>query len=436
MSGIVVRFSKECEEEKRYIIHVLLGEFLGLEYQIELAEIQDYEIHINDKTLRIRDELFHHFPDYLTPEAIPAEVKRYKGVPILYGKPEICQEGEGIECLIDIFGSSFFMLSRFEERITPKRDEFGRFPESEVFCIKHGFAHQPVVNYYAEWLWEMLAQAGFRGERKKWDYRLLLTHDIDSLYFWSKATWWRRFSKAWGQYHNYKQALKELLVYLGVRIGALKDPWDKFDYFMNIARKLNTKAHFFFMSGGCSEFDNRYAIGEAKGAISKILHQGHIVGIHPSYNSYNSPMMLEREKRALGEASQSDILCGRQHYLRFNLPLTWRLWEEAGMEWDSTMGFSEYVGFRCGVCYPFSVFDVEQKRHLKLIERSLVIMDCALPREKENDRATMRVCARNLTSECKKFGGEMVILWHNSSFSHYDWAGHDDMYEALLDEIL
>ncbi len=437
MSEILIRFSNICEAEKRYVFDVVFGEFLGLKYKIEIDTINDYEISFDDKKVIIKDELFSRFPRYLTHDSIPKNIKYFREIPILYGEPNIRYSERECVCDIDLIGSIFFMLSRFEESLEHDADKFGRFKEAEMLCIKYKFSHLPVVNYYTQWLWELVQYLEPKAAKKRHSYSILPTHDIDEFFFYTRDSLLRRMQRAIKLYGNYKQAFAELKEFVKIKLGIQKDPYDKFDYFMNLSEKYGTKSHFFFMSGGRTRYDNRYHINapNVKKMMKKIKHREHFIGIHPSYDSYNNFEMLRDEKEALKQASKTPITSGRQHYLRFDTPLTWQLWEQNQMVWDSSMGFAESVGFRCGVCYPFSVFDVKEQKHLKLIEHPLIIMDCALPRSKDDHRAEFVGCVRNLSDEVRKFEGEMVVLWHNSSFSFYDWAGHDDMYETLLSII-
>ena len=66
---------------------------------------------------------------------------------------------------------------------------------------------------------------------------------------------------------------------------------------------------------------------------------------------------------------------GRQHYLRWENPETWRACEDAGLAHDSTLGFSAGSGFRTGACVDHPVFDLRARRALRLRERPLVVMD-------------------------------------------------------------
>ncbi len=68
---------------------------------------------------------------------------------------------------------------------------------------------------------------------------------------------------------------------------------------------------------------------------------------------------------------------GRQHYLRWNAPATWRNYAEAGLDYDTTLSYADHAGFRCGTCHPFPVFDVERNTALDLLEYPLIVREFA-----------------------------------------------------------
>ena len=72
-----------------------------------------------------------------------------------------------IECGIDIFASSFFMLTRWEEYVNKIRDMHNRFPAYASLACKNNFLDRPIVNEYVEMLWNMLKFLGCKQEKKK-----------------------------------------------------------------------------------------------------------------------------------------------------------------------------------------------------------------------------------------------------------------------------
>ncbi len=98
-------------EERRYILDVLLGEFLGLDYGVEIHDQRDYHLLLrNGKTLIIEDHLFSTTSDYLNAKYIPEKIDKVwspfsfeTDVPILYGR-DLWQVEEGsIRCGLDLF---------------------------------------------------------------------------------------------------------------------------------------------------------------------------------------------------------------------------------------------------------------------------------------------------------------------------------------------
>ena len=96
---------------------------------------------------------------------------------------------------------------------------------------------------------------------------------------------------------------------------------------------------------------------------------------------------------------------GRQHYLQWVNPATWRNWDGAGLDYDCTLGYGDAVGFRTGTCREYPVFDLLRRRPLGLRERPFQVMDVtlfgylALP----PDRALDAVLA--IARECRRYRG-------------------------------
>jgi len=192
------------------------------------------------------------------------------------------------------------------------------------------------------------------------------------------------------------------------------------------------------MSGGNSIFDNNYKINDAKYIIKKIESNNHIIGFHASYNSYNNLELWQKEKDKIEEVCKLKVFEGRQHYLRFEVPYTWRIWDKNNMKVDSTCGYADVEGFRCGTGDEFFVFDVLKRKKLKLKERSLIIMEGTL--NGKNYRNLSKEEAMEIINYyfniTKKYHSTITLLWHNSSFDTVgNWKGWGDVYERIFDNI-
>lgn len=441
---IEITISDNYTAEKSYILTVIFKHFLGLDILITLDDVTDYVIVLNDKKkIKIRDEFFGslHGSSYLNVKNIPRSVAYVKNqfseksLPVIYGTDELITTENEITCGIDIFASSFFMLTRWEEYVNQVRDVFNRFPAKASLAYNEGFLDRPVVNEYVEMLWNMLKYLGIKQERKQRNFEMMLTHDVDFTYRWDNP---QRFLRIVAGDLLKRRSLREAMTtfssYYSVKRGTTRDPFDNFDWLMDLSEKRNIQSRFYFMSGGETKFDNHYNIYSEKTTeiIKNIKKRGHIIGFHPSFNTYNNADLWKYEKEKLENVLQSPITEGRQHYLRFEAPITWQIWEDNNMVLDCTVGYADKEGFRCGCCYPFPVFDVISRKTLKLMEYPLIVMEGTFVTYQSIEPRNMFDKVLKLMRTVKEYNGTFVFLWHNSSFNSPTYAEYQYIYEEIL----
>lgn len=432
--------------ERNYIVEILFGEFLGLEFQVRVGKENCKVLLENGNELIIEDHFFSEFSndlDYLEIENIPSKVEYVKAdfvvekdIPVIFGNSNLDISLSSIVCGIDIFASSFFMLTRWEEYVNTSRDNHNRFPVSASLAFKFGFLNRPVVNEYTELLWNMLDYLGLQQQRKQRNYSMTLTHDVDVLLRYRSL---RSFlSEVGGDFIKRRaplQGLSKLIEYGQIKPGVRKDPFDTFDYLMDVSERNGMKSNFFFMATGQSKYDNHYRLagGATKRIIKNIKARGHLIGMHPTYNAYNDSLQFEQEKMELESVVGQEVVFGRQHYLRFGVPTTWQLWDDQGMEWDSTLTYAEKEGFRCGVCFEFSVFNVLTRQKLTLLEKPLIVMEASfIGYQPDVSPVRMEHKIEKLIKRVKKYNGNFVFLWHNSSFNTKQMDNYQSVFEKVL----
>jgi hypothetical protein len=166
--------------------------------------------------------------------------------------------------------------------------------------------------------------------------------------------------------------------------------------------------------------------------LERVHERGHGIGFHPSYDTFVDEGLWEHEKHRLSTVSPQRVSVGRQHYLRFQAPDTWQLWENHGMDWDSTVGYADYEGFRCGTCYDYRVFNFRTRRTLRLRELPLIAMDATLARYRGLAAPQCRAQLNKLVNEVRKHRGTFVLLWHNSNLTAAEWGSYRDVYREAI----
>jgi hypothetical protein len=435
--------------ERRWIAEVLLKEFLGLDFVLVARPDLEGEIVIGDDAssgrLTLRDVLFRMPEDgLLTAAALPQiPLDRWDisetpigatlvdpSLPVLYGNrlengSYYSESSEGIELGIDVFGSAFFMLSRLEELVKPDRDSYERFPATASLAYLEGFLDRPIVNEYLEILWWALNRLWPGLVRKDRSFRRLISHDVDHPRR-SEASRLALARSSIGDVIKRKDAglaRRRLRGYRAARRGDwTNDIFNTFDWIMAASERQGLRDAFYFIADrGAGEIECSYSIDEPWiGRLLREIHErGHEIGLHPSFGTLHDEERTRRElERLLSACDREGIVQdswgARQHYLRWENPFTWRSYESMGLVYDSSLTFAERPGFRCGVCYEYSVFDLVSRRPLRLRERPLIVMDGSLLgyQRLSPARAADRIAL--LRERCRLFRGDFTLLWHNS----------------------
>ena len=99
------------------------------------------------------------------------------------------------------------------------------------------------------------------------------------------------------------------------------------------------------------------------------------VGIHPSWQSTDNPKLLKQEIGWLEFITGQTIMHSRQHFIRLNLPQTYRHLIAAGVQKDFSMGYGTINGFRASVASSFYWYDLEKEETTGLMVFPFCFMD-------------------------------------------------------------
>jgi len=435
--------------ERHYIISVLFQDFLNEEYIIKTYNERNYTIILpggekviilDDFFSKINEETGYIKKNYI-PEKISYSSNRFtteKDIPVIYGSEHPFRiYGNEIECPIDIFASSFFMLTRWEEMLGNIYDEHERFPSKESLSGKNGFLDRPVVNEYVEMLKNMFLYHGYNCNQNN-DHKIVLTHDIDNVEYWKGIiSPLRRISGDILKRKKFNLFLKDILDYTASKSGFKRDPYDNLEWIMANSEKNKLNSHFYFLSGGITEYDNRYNINsrQMKRIFNKIKKRNHTIGFHGSYDSYRNSKIFKNELNNLVKSSGATIKEGRQHFLRFSVPHTWQVWEDAGMKIDSTCGYADCEGFRCGTGNAYHTFDVLRRKKLELKERPLIVMDTTLKKYRKLSAEEGLKILYKYKSIGIKYDMPITVLFHNHIFNQEGWEGWDTVYQEFISSV-
>lgn len=315
---------------------------------------------------------------------------------------------------IDIFGTIFFYLTRYEECVSNIFDDLSRFNSRNSMVFN--YHARPVVD---EYIWIL------RNEiYKKWryvpeshaNYKFILSHDVDIPHSWTSSNFLTFVRVLIGDLLK-RQSINAALESYSSYTNIYRDPVYTFPWLLSQLDRFGVQSTFYFLTGGNHKYDINYDIkrGPLNYLIKQILDLGHQIGLHGSINSANDACLLKSEKLKLEDVISDKINKIRQHYLCFRAPYTWCFQCENGFAEDSSLGYADYAGFRCGTARKFPVFNLFTSANINLIESPLICMEHSLfssGYQNLSDEQGYEYYV-SLVSQVRKFGGDVTLLWHN-----------------------
>jgi hypothetical protein len=346
--------------------------------------------------------------------------------PVHSGSPLFQTVGaDVIRCNADILTSSLWTLARLEESQTKSEDEHGRFPARASLAYRFNCLDRPIVDEYALAFRQALSCLFPRWEPATCELKAKLSHDIDltglprSLRSTIGHLWPRAIPGAF-----FRDALSLAGMGFPAYLQAVIET-------ARISRDAGFDSAFYWKASRRTSWDSGYDPRDRRiqGVIGSLLQQGFEMGIHPGYETFAAPNEFQAEVARLRRVVGSGPLGGRQHFLRWR-PSTWRVWEQAELAYDSSVGFADAMGFRAGTAVPYHPWLMEEDRESGLLEIPLVVMDCTPIQymRLETPEIVSRIAA--IVNRCRATGSVFTLLWHNSSVIEQPYAS---LYPRVLD---
>jgi len=324
----------------------------------------------------------------------------------------------------DWLGEIFEWLSSSHERDITVRDSVGRIPDSELIFHRAGVpTWKPQAALQMAWLEHSLRKTGSEEALPKApspvseaEHLVICSHDVD-FYFTNRRSALLRLIKNLGiswliyQSASYFSSNFRMIGKLlgGERVGDYLPP------LLARMEQIGCRSTFFVVAVHHHRRDPNYALAEIAAQIKDAANRGFSVELHGSYTSIIEKRALNDEAQDLQRLTEKKTLGSRQHWGRFDeQEKLFQAIEEAGLSFDSSLGFLDTVGFRNGACFAFPPYDFKNEEPYNFLEIPMAIMDGSLVELSRTSGVDPQILAERVLNESRRRGwGGISILWHN-----------------------
>lgn len=336
----------------------------------------------------------------------------------------------------DIFAASFYLVTRYEEYLPHINDKHNRFQAKDSILFKMNMLEKPLVNIWAIELGNILKAIYPDLQLKKKSFTFIPTYDVDAAWAYKNKGIFRTLASSARDLLNID--IQEFKKRWRVIFGKESDPFDTFDYQLNLQKELNLHPLYFILCGEYDLNDKNISLRNTNFQnLIKRLGDYAKVGIHPSYNSYLNKEKVHTEIQNLSKVLNREITMSRQHFLRLRMPLSYQILIDMDITDDYTMGYATLPGFRAGIVDTFRFFDLEHDNVTNLNIHPFAVMDGTLRDYLELNIQESYEKATKLIQAVKDVNGTFILLWHNETLSDGKrWTGWKALYRRILDYAL
>lgn len=342
----------------------------------------------------------------------------------------------------DIAANAFYFLSSWSERFGSNKGQTRSMYSNSIFA-RLGVP-QDIVDQYLDRLMKQLHALCDRLEIEKWNslewpqgatHALILSHDVD-------------FIPA-NLIDIAKQGAKTILRHLvrqrdpvdalraatGLAFALIqkRDPYGCVTEIIKREKELGVRSSFQVAVAHRHINDVNYRIEDdrVRDYLRAIPDSGFDLCLHGSYRSTENPAWYVEEAALLARRLDKP-LGSRQHFLSFNYDTLFTAQEQAGIQYDMSMGFPDCTGPRTGFSYPYFPYCLKEDRPYGVLQLNLFLMDVTLRSYLGLKGVPARDRIRATLDDLRKKGGCVSTVWHPIVFGGARDPGYDRLFWEMV----
>ena len=336
----------------------------------------------------------------------------------------------------DALSAAFYLLSRYEEYLPTCNDKYGRYDFENSTAFNNRFLQIPLVDIWLRKIATTLTLLFPQHPLKKHTFIFQPTYDIDMARSYQYKGWQRNIGGGFidlmnGNFSKFKERVQVL-------IRNKKDPFDSFNWLDNLHQQYQLNPIYFFLVAAENSILDKNILSET--TVMQSLIQDHarkyLIGIHPSWYSNTSALVLNAEIETLRIISKQKIMRSRQHYLKMELTATYQNLLSFGITEDYTMGYGGAHGFRASTATPFFWFDIFENKTTPLKIFPFCFMEASSIYYLKQTPIQALDQLTSLYQTVQSVEGYFSMIWHNHTVgTSKEFLPWRNMYEQFIKSV-
>jgi len=337
----------------------------------------------------------------------------------------------------DLFAAIFYLTTRYEEYLPHQKDLYGRYAHENSIAFKENFLHLPLINIWLEDFKQLLLSKDPSLTVQNSNFSFLPTYDIDIAWSFRNKGFKRNFGGILQLF--FKGKFRKMVHRIRVIKGKRPDPFDSYEWMERLHAQFKLQPiYFFLVAKETGKYDKNIDVANPEyQQLVQSLSSKYAIGLHPSWASGDIPSLLTKEKATLEQITNRGITSSRQHYIRFDLPSTYRRLLALGLTNDYSMGYGSINGFRASIAASYYWYDLKNEEKTKLLIHPFCFMDAnSYYEQKLPPEAAFEELMLYYTI-VKSVKGTMITIWHNNFLgTAEEFAGWKQVYERFVSSIV
>nr|MDK2850707.1 hypothetical protein [Candidatus Cloacimonadota bacterium] len=336
----------------------------------------------------------------------------------------------------DVIAGGFYFLTCWHEYVFTQRGiTQSRFEYKQSLQYQWDFAETPVVDVYIRIILSALDRVLPEYVRdvnwkKEFRFSMGISHDIDYWNFWDSQTFRKVMRYNLHSLHTRPFAAIYKIIGHLIHKKLIYNHFKLLSKIKQKEQKLGVKSTWFLMGSSNYEDDRQnYITSDTYREEIVNLLADQDIGLHGSPESAFDPDVLERELKNLRDLGFKPRGF-RTHYLHFEYQKSFAILESKGIQYDSTLGYWENIGFRAGISFPFYPFNIAENRPFRVLEIPLIVMDTSLNSRKAMNKSysSAHRSIKRLIQFSSRYQSHLSVLWHNTTFDPIDYPMWGKLY--------